>query len=42
MFTVMGRYEAIRLRNYIRDLDQHAFILITNTSEIVGKGFHNV
>ncbi|KSV58330.1 YitT family protein [Acetivibrio ethanolgignens] len=42
IFTVMGRYEAIRLRNYIRDLDQHAFILITNTSEIVGKGFHNV
>lgn len=42
IFTVMGRYEAIRLRNYIRDLDQHAFILITNTSEIVGKGFHTV
>lgn len=42
VFAVMGRYEAIRLRNYIRDLDQHAFILITNTSEIVGKGFHNV
>ena len=42
IFTVMGRYEAIRLRNYIRDLDQHAFILITNTSEIVGKGFHNI
>jgi uncharacterized membrane-anchored protein YitT (DUF2179 family) len=42
ILTVMSRYEAVRLRNYIRQLDQHAFILITNTSEIVGKGFHSI
>ncbi len=42
IFTVMSRYEAVRLRNYIYGLDQHAFILITNTSEIVGKGFHTI
>lgn len=42
IFTVMGRYEAVRLRNYIRSIEEDAFILITNTSEIVGKGFHNI
>ena len=42
VLTVMKRYEAIRLRNYIRELDQRAFVLITNTSEIVGKGFHTI
>lgn len=41
IFTVMGRSEAVRLRNYIRSIDDHAFILITNTSEIIGKGFHS-
>lgn len=42
VFAVMGRSEAVRLRNYIRSVDDHAFILITNTSEIVGKGFHSI
>lgn len=42
VFAVMGRSEAVRLRNYIRSIDEHAFILITNTSEIVGKGFHSI
>lgn len=41
IFTVMSRIEAIRLRNFIKDQEPEAFILISNTSQIIGKGFHN-
>jgi uncharacterized membrane-anchored protein YitT (DUF2179 family) len=40
--TVVTRGEAISLRKYIRDVDPQAFITITNTSEIIGKGFRNI
>lgn len=40
IFTVMSRMEAIRLRNFIKHHEPTAFILISNTSEIVGNGFH--
>lgn len=36
------RSEAIRLRQYVRSIDNKAFIFITNTSEIIGKGFRGV
>lgn len=42
VFTVLNRHEAIKLRTYIRSVDPTAFILITNTSEIIGKGFHSI
>lgn len=42
IFTVMSRLEAIKLRNYINAQEPNAFILISNTSQIIGKGFHNV
>ncbi len=41
IFTVMNRVEAIKLRNFIKTQEPTAFILISNTSEIIGKGFHN-
>lgn len=40
IFTVMSRMEAVRLRNFIKQHEPTAFILISNTSEIVGNGFH--
>lgn len=40
--TVCRRIEAIRLRSKIRELDPHAFIIITTSSEIIGRGFRNV
>lgn len=40
--TVVSRKQAIALRLYIRSIDEKAFISITNTSEIIGKGFRNV
>ena len=40
--TVCRRMEAIRLRNRVRELDPHSFIIITTSSEIIGRGFRGV
>ena len=40
--TVLGRRQAVLLRNYIRSADPEAFITIVNSSETVGKGFRAV
>ena len=36
------RSQAIQLRRYVRSIDEKAFMFITNTSEIIGKGFRGV
>ncbi len=41
IFTALNRPQAVRLSNFIKDEEPSAFILISNTSEIIGKGFHN-
>lgn len=40
IITIMRRSQAIALRNYIRINEPGAFIAITNSSEIIGNGFH--
>lgn len=42
VFTALNRPQAVRLRNYIKETQPEAFILISNTSEIIGKGFHSI
>lgn len=42
ILTVMNRAQAIHLRKYIKQHDPHAFIFITNTSEIIGRGFRQL
>lgn len=39
IMTVMTRRQAIALRAFIKKNEPDAFIMITNTSEIIGKGF---
>ena len=39
VLTVLNRAEARRLKNFVKATDPHAFNIITNTSEIIGKGF---
>lgn len=39
VMTTLSRGQAVRLRNYVRAVEPTAFIMITNSSEIVGKGF---
>ena len=42
IFTALNRQQAIKLRNFIKTNDPSSFILISNTSEIIGKGFHSI
>ena len=42
IITVCKRSEALRLRTKIKSIDPEAFIIITKTSEIMGKGFRQV
>lgn len=39
ILTTMKRTQALHLRNFIRRREPEAFILITSSSEIIGKGF---
>lgn len=39
ILTVMKRSQAIQLRNYVKRTQPLSFIMITNSSEIIGKGF---
>lgn len=41
VLTALNRIQAVKLRNFIKQTEPGAFILISNTSEIIGKGFHN-
>lgn len=41
IITVCRTSEAIRLRRKVLAIDPHAFIIITKTSEILGKGFRD-
>ncbi len=40
--TVCKRSEAVKLRSRIKEIDPHAFIIITTSSEIIGRGFRSV
>ena len=39
VLTVLNRAQAVQLRQFIKHEQPTAFILITNTSEIIGRGF---
>ncbi len=41
VLTALRRSQAVQLRQFIKKVEPGAFILITNTSEIIGKGFHD-
>ena len=42
ILTVLSPSQAVKLRNFIKEHDPKAFLLVSNTSEINGKGFHSV
>lgn len=39
IISVMNRHQAVLLRKFIKQTDPGAFLMITNTSEIIGRGF---
>ena len=42
LLTVCKRIEGARLRKFCKEVDPHAFLIVSNTSEIIGKGFRAV
>lgn len=42
VMTALNRMQANALRKYVKSVDFHAFIVISNTSGIIGKGFREV
>ena len=39
IMTAVSKQQGISLQQVIKNTDPHAFVLITSTSEIIGKGF---
>lgn len=39
VLVVLKRSQAVHLRRYIKEIEPTAFMMITNSSEIIGKGF---
>lgn len=42
LLTVVNRREAVMLRRFSKQVDPSVFLIITNTGEIIGKGFRGV
>ncbi len=42
LITVMSRYQGYHLRRFIKTIDPKAFVIVTNSSDIVGKGFKEI
>lgn len=42
LLTVCRRADAFKLRRYAKQVDPDSFIIITNSSEIIGRGFREV
>ena len=42
LLTVCKRIEGARLRKFCKEVDPHSFIIVSNTSEIIGKGFRAI
>ena len=42
IITVLSRPQAVRLKQYIKQVDEKAFSIITSSSDILGKGFRTV
>lgn len=42
LVTVCKRHESVKLKNKIREIDPDSFVMITNSSEIIGRGFRGI
>ena len=42
LLTVCRRMEGVKLRKIVKQIDPGAFIIVSNSSEIIGKGFRGV
>lgn len=42
LYTILGRKEFIRLKNYIKEIDKKAFITVSEAHEVLGEGFKDI
>lgn len=42
IFTVLKRSQSVQLRNFVKSREPNAFVFISNTSEIIGRGINTV
>jgi len=42
IITVLNRSQAKQMREYVKSIDKLAFVIVMNTSDIVGKGFKTI
>lgn len=40
--TVCKRIEAIKLKAQINQIDEEAFVIVTTSNEIIGRGFRSI
>jgi uncharacterized membrane-anchored protein YitT (DUF2179 family) len=40
--TVLNRRQFIRIKNYIKAIDNNAFVTVANVKEVIGEGFKSV
>ena len=42
LYTVIGRSEFIKLKRYISQIDNNAFITVSEVAEVMGEGFKEI
>jgi len=42
LYTILGRKEFIKLKNYIKEIDKKAFISVSEAHEVLGEGFKDI
>lgn len=42
IMVLLDRKDFLKLKNFLRDLDQKTFISVSNASEVLGYGFKNL
>lgn len=42
LFTVLDRKQFIKLKNYIKEVDPKAFVIVGEAREVLGEGFKNI
>lgn len=42
IYTLCRRYEGVRLKQRIHEIDPESFVIVVSTSEIIGRGFRSV
>lgn len=42
ILTILGRNQFIKLKQFMKENDPHAFITVSTTTEVLGQGFQNI